>query len=493
MRSVVTTLLVLHLFTTLLGHAMPTKKGDSTAAGMQLQQPSHWVNSYKSCNTEKTETIHNWILDVFTMTSEAESMTRDHPAFERYFFREDFPTFKDMVQSLNSRSSEALKFNVQCADYGQKPCPPNQWITIDRSPSSIYTIYVCPNTFNFKVTLASKPFDNSENGWCRPPHLLKDYVPQARALLSRMIRIRFQMKGIVTKDYNENDVTLLTAAGHLKSKYTTLLAQWEQTHLRQQGSPPVRPSLNPESYVASIVEFFFTRKCGKDFDPEKIIRSSTEMRSAIENDEKDHAVRPTGKTMRVTSRQSIVWFYFPPSYSLHYNISFVGPLMFMGITMRVITILLVLQISVILGHAFPMPGISKGKKGRPPTQSSSSTPAQQRNAGSQTSVPSFPPSHWVKPYQKCNTEKTKTIDNWIMDAFNMTFEAEHITRDHPARRGLGTDQKYIVRCADNGQKQCPPNTWLAVDIPGHAICICSDMFHHETAKVKTILSEGTKY
>lgn len=79
--GVVTTLLVLHLFTTLLGHAMPTKKGDSTAAGMQLQQPSHWVNSYKSCNTEKTEVINNWILDVFTMTSEAESMTRDHPAY----------------------------------------------------------------------------------------------------------------------------------------------------------------------------------------------------------------------------------------------------------------------------------------------------------------------------------------------------------------------------------------------------------------------------
>ncbi|KAJ3919890.1 hypothetical protein F5877DRAFT_77666 [Lentinula edodes] len=363
MCGVVTTLLVLHLFTTLLGHAMPTKKGDSTAAGMQLQQPSHWVNSYKSCNTEKTETINNWILDVFTMTSEAESMTRDHPAFARYFFREDFPSFKDMVQSLNSRSSEALKFNVQCADYGQRPCPPNQWITIDRSSSSIYTIYVCPNTFNFKVTLASKPFDSSENGWCRPPHLLKDYVPQARALLSRMIRIRFQMKGIKTGDYNENDVTLLTAAGHLKSKYTTLLAQWEQTHPHQQGSPPVRPSLNPESYVASIV-----------------------------------------------------------------------------------------------GHTFPMPGVSKGKKGRPTTQSSISTAAQQRNSGSQTLVPSFPPSHWVNPYRKCNMEKTKMIDNWIMDAFNMTFEAEHITRDHPA-------------------------TWLALDILEHAICICSDMFHHETAKI----------
>ncbi|KAJ3889976.1 hypothetical protein GG344DRAFT_66651 [Lentinula edodes] len=133
-------------------------------------------------------------------------------------------------------------------------------------------------------------------------------------------------------------------------------------------------------------------------------------------------------------------------------------------------------------HAFPMPGVLKGKKGRPPTQSSISTAARQRNPGSQTPVPSFPPSHWVNPYRNCNMEKTKAIDNWIMDAFNMTFEAEHMTRDHPARRGLGTDQKYLVRCADNGQEQCPPNTWLAVDIPGHAVCICSDMFNHETAK-----------
>ncbi|KAJ3927095.1 MAG: hypothetical protein NXY57DRAFT_660728 [Lentinula lateritia] len=153
--------------------------------------------------------------------------------------------------------------------------------------------------------------------------------------------------------------------------------------------------------------------------------------------------------------------------------------MFMVITMRVITILLVLQLSILLGRAFPMPGVSKGKKGRPPTQSSISTAARQRNPGSQTPVPSFPPSHWVNPYRNCNMEKTKAIDNWIMDAFNMTFEAEHMTRDHPAfnrfffghdfpsfemmirslnsRRGLGTDQKYIVRCADNGQKQCPPS------------------------------------
>ncbi|KAJ3899082.1 hypothetical protein F5879DRAFT_978073 [Lentinula edodes] len=268
---VVTTLLFFHLYIA-LGSAMPTKKGNPTATSTQVQQPlSHWVNSYKSCNTEKTNTIDNWMLDVFTMTSEAEYMTRNHPAFRRYFFREDFPSFKHMVQSLNSRGGEALKFNVQCADYGQKPCPPNHWITTGRS-SSIYVIYVCPYIFDTKVTLASKPFDNSENGWCRPPHFLKDYVPQARALLSRLIRIRFQMKDIVTEDYNENDIPLLTAAGHLKSKYTTLLAQWEQTH---QGSPPVRPSLNPESYVASIVEFFFTRKCGKDFDPKKIIRSQT--------------------------------------------------------------------------------------------------------------------------------------------------------------------------------------------------------------------------
>ncbi|KAJ3862110.1 hypothetical protein EV359DRAFT_83665 [Lentinula novae-zelandiae] len=191
--------------------------------------PSHWVNPFRNCNMEKTKAIDNWIMDAFNMTFEAEHMTRDHPAFNRFFFGHDFPSFEMMIRSLNSRRGLGTdqKYIVRCADNGQKQCPPN-----------------------WQITLASKPFDDSEDGWCRPPpHDLDLYVLSARALLSRMIRIRLQ----TAEDYREGDLRIWTSARNLKSDYTTSLAQWEQSDPRRRGHPPPPPLSNPESYVASIV------------------------------------------------------------------------------------------------------------------------------------------------------------------------------------------------------------------------------------------------
>ncbi|KAJ3919891.1 hypothetical protein F5877DRAFT_77667 [Lentinula edodes] len=268
---VVTIILVLQLFI-VLGHGMPKglkgKKGNSaklsqsSKADTQRPQreaasrtripsfpPSHWVNPYRNCNAEKTKIIDTWIMDAFNMTFEAEHMTRDHPAFKFFFFRDNFPTFEKMIRSLNSASlgsRRGLKYEFQCS----QQCPPQSWL----------------------VTLTSRPFDNSENGWCRtPPHLFWYHMPIARIFVKMMIRIRFQMQDIVAGDYREDGVNIWTAARNLKSNYTTLLAQWEQSNPHQRGYPPIPPEHNTESYAASIVEFFFMRKCGKAFNPDNII------------------------------------------------------------------------------------------------------------------------------------------------------------------------------------------------------------------------------
>lgn len=100
------------------------------------------------------------------------------------------------------------------------------------------------------------------------------------------------MQNIVAADYHEDGVNIWTAARNLKSNYTTLLAQWEQSNPHQRGYPPIPPEHNTESYAASIVgesirscsllappvftqnvaeEFFFMRKCGKVFNPDNIV------------------------------------------------------------------------------------------------------------------------------------------------------------------------------------------------------------------------------
>ncbi|KAJ3851138.1 hypothetical protein EV368DRAFT_65988 [Lentinula lateritia] len=299
---VVTIILVLQLFIA-LGHGMPkglkgkkwnsTKFSQSSKADTQRPQreaasrtripsfpPSHWVNPYRNCNAEKTEIIDTWIMDAFNMTFEAEHMTRDHPAFKCFFFRDNFPTFEKMIRSLNSASlgsHRGLKYEFQCA----QQCPPRSWL-IGNTPSG--HIRICQRMFDIDLAkLTSRPFDNSENGWCRtPPHLFWYHVPVARIFVKMMIQTRFRMQNIVAADYHEDGVNIWTAARNLKSNYTTLLAQWEQANPHQRGYPPIPPEHNTESYAASIVappvftqnvaeEFFFMRKCGKVFNPDNIV------------------------------------------------------------------------------------------------------------------------------------------------------------------------------------------------------------------------------
>ncbi|KAJ3927093.1 MAG: hypothetical protein NXY57DRAFT_1026706 [Lentinula lateritia] len=309
---VVTIILVLQLFIA-LGHGMPKglkgKKGNparlsqSSKADTQRPQreaasrtripsfpPSHWVNPYRNCNAEKTEIIDTWIMDAFNMTFEAEHMTRDHPAFKCFFFRDNFPTFEKMIRSLNSASlgsHRGLKYEFQCA----QQCPPRSWL-IGNTPSG--HIRICQRMFDIDLAkLTSRPFDNSENGWCRtPPHLFWYHVPVARIFVKMIIQTRFRMQNIVAADYHEDGVNIWTAARNLKSNYTTLLAQWEQSNPHQRGYPPIPPEHNTESYAASIVgesirscsllappvftqnvaeEFFFMRKCGKVFNPDNIV------------------------------------------------------------------------------------------------------------------------------------------------------------------------------------------------------------------------------
>ncbi|KAJ3862838.1 hypothetical protein EV359DRAFT_82941 [Lentinula novae-zelandiae] len=116
-----------------------------------------------------------------------------------------------------------------------------------------------------------------------------------------------------------------------------------------------------------------------------------------------------------------------------------------------------------LGHVM-LKGL-KGKKGNPTKLSQSSkadTQQPQRKAASRTQIPSFPPSHWVNPYRNCNAEKTKIIDTWIMDAFNMTFKAEHMTQDHSAfkffffRDNFPTFEKMIQSLNSASLAKPPP-------------------------------------
>ncbi|KAJ3728056.1 hypothetical protein DFJ43DRAFT_536873 [Lentinula guzmanii] len=137
--------------------------------------------------------------------------------------------------------------------------------------------------------------------------------------------------------------------------------------------------------------------------------------------------------------------------------------------MRVVfAILLGLELFGALAYAMPK-GL-KGKKGEPQPSGSSAT-STTTETKDETSTPVFLPSHWVNtPYKNCNAEKTEMINNWIMDAYNMTYEADRITNDNPAfkryffrkdfsqfkdtiqsfnsRAGLGDGGKYNLKCAD---------------------------------------------
>ncbi|KAJ3742425.1 hypothetical protein DFH05DRAFT_1526962 [Lentinula detonsa] len=83
----------------------------------------------------------------------------------------------------------------------------------------------------------------------------------------------------------------------------------------------------------------------------------------------------------------------------------------------------VLQLLSTFNYALP----TKGKAGQPAAATT------QFKAESRASTPIVPTSHWVDiPYMKCDEAKTRMINNWIVDAYNMTYEAESMTRDHPA-------------------------------------------------------------
>ncbi|KAJ3783438.1 hypothetical protein GGU10DRAFT_377686 [Lentinula aff. detonsa] len=93
----------------------------------------------------------------------------------------------------------------------------------------------------------------------------------------------------------------------------------------------------------------------------------------------------------------------------------------------VFAILLVLELFGALAYA--MPRRRKGKKGKPQLSGSSAT-STTTETKDETSTPVFLPSHWVNtPYENCNAEQTEMINNWIMDAYNMTYEADRITHD----------------------------------------------------------------
>ncbi|KAJ3982610.1 hypothetical protein F5890DRAFT_1555753 [Lentinula detonsa] len=122
-----------------------------------------------------------------------------------------------------------------------------------------------------KITLSSKPFDNSQDGWCEPtPHNFATYVYNARVHIHGMSRLSLHSHVMYVDSYSEDHLPLWKAARNLKSTFATLRIQWEQSDPRRRGRPPVPPFQNAESYAASILEFYFTRKCGKNFDPEML-------------------------------------------------------------------------------------------------------------------------------------------------------------------------------------------------------------------------------
>ncbi|KAJ3987826.1 hypothetical protein F5890DRAFT_658677 [Lentinula detonsa] len=245
-----------------------TKTKDKTSTPVFL--PSHWVKTpYKNCNAEKTEMINNWIMDAYNMTYEADRITSDNPAFERYFFREDFPKFKIMIQSFNSRAGlpgDEGKYNLACAEYKTgSPCQTEgEWAI---TPTNVNIIYFCPtmlySVFS-KVPYSSKPFDKSPNGWCHPEYLRSShhpshvYVHEMTHLMLHGLRLGFPVR-----DYTDG-TNPRKAASKLKSNFTYLLAQWEQSQPRQ-GRPPLNPIRNAESYASTIIDFYFAQKCGSDF------------------------------------------------------------------------------------------------------------------------------------------------------------------------------------------------------------------------------------
>ncbi|KAJ3996443.1 hypothetical protein F5050DRAFT_1807756 [Lentinula boryana] len=288
MRAVSAILLILELFGA-LAYAMPKgtkgKKGRPQLSGSSATStktktkggtstpvfpPSHWVNTpYTNCNAEKTEMINKWIMDAYNMTYEAEHMTHDNPAFIRYFFREDFSDFKTMIHSFNSRAhlGDRGKYHLKCAEYkpGSVCKKRSDWAFAFPYAS---TVYFCPvmfhNSFS-KVPYSSKPFDNSPNGWCQPgslpPHPSHVQVHEMAHLVLLSSHLRYPVS-----DYHDGTKQARKAAYNLKSRYASLRAKWEQRpRSRINSSPPVPPLYNAESYAASIVDFYFARKCGKDF------------------------------------------------------------------------------------------------------------------------------------------------------------------------------------------------------------------------------------
>ncbi|KAJ3780515.1 hypothetical protein GGU10DRAFT_437831 [Lentinula aff. detonsa] len=178
--------------------------------------------------------------------------------------------------------------------------------------------------------------------------------------------------------------------------------------------------------------------------------------------------------------------------------------------MRVVfAILLVLELFGALAYAMPK-GLLKGKKGEPQPSGSSAT-STTTETKDETSTPVFLPSHWVNtPYENCNAEQTEMINNWIMDAYNMTYEADRITNDNPAfkryffrrdfsqfkdtiqsfnsRAGLGDGGKYNLKCAeyepDSPDSLCHTQTqWAVTTRAANTVYFCPLMFDSLFSKV----------
>ncbi|KAJ3716793.1 hypothetical protein DFJ43DRAFT_804483 [Lentinula guzmanii] len=132
MRTVLAIMSVLQLLST-FNYALPTKGKEGQPAAAATTQfkaesraptpivpTSHWVDiPYMKCDEAKTRMINNWIVDAYNMTYEADNMTRNHPAFLRYFAKEHFPIFQAMIRSFNSRAglADGGKYKLACADH----------------------------------------------------------------------------------------------------------------------------------------------------------------------------------------------------------------------------------------------------------------------------------------------------------------------------------------------------------------------------------------
>ncbi|KAJ3798545.1 hypothetical protein GGU11DRAFT_755874 [Lentinula aff. detonsa] len=127
----------------------------------------------------------------------------------------------------------------------------------------------------------------------------------------------------------------------------------------------------------------------------------------------------------------------------------------------VFAILLVLELFGALAYA--MPRRRKGKKGKPQLSGSSAT-STTTETKDETSTPVFLPSHWVNtPYENCNAEQTEMINNWIMDAYNMTYEA---------------DLLLFANISISNHEQESPNGWCQTGLlPPHP----SHVYVHEMA------------